>query len=86
MSIRGVLLLAFSNLKWNSFPSKNCHGPTMFQGIGAPQTSLANVAVSTPAINNPARATPRGWTDGSCNTQSSTITDDDAGCLLFVLL
>ena len=66
ISMRGVLLVAFSSLKWNSFPSKKFQGRHMFHGIGAPHTSLANTAVSTPDINREARWIPRGNTLGSC--------------------
>ena len=64
--MRGVLLVAFSSLKWNSFPSKKFQGRHMFHGIGAPHTSLANTAVSTPDIKREARWIPRGNTLGSC--------------------
>lgn len=73
MSISGVLLVAFSSLKWNSFPSKNCQGRHMFQGIGAPHTSLANTAVSTPDINREAKWIPRGRTLGSFKTKDKNI-------------
>ena len=65
ISMRGVLLVAFSSLKWNSFPSKKFQGRHMFHGIGAPHTSLANTAVSTPDIKREARWIPRGNTLGS---------------------
>lgn len=37
----------------------------MFHGIGAPHTSLANTAVSTPDMNREAKWIPRGNTFGS---------------------
>lgn len=65
MSIRGVLLLALRSLKWKSFPSNESHGQHMAQGIGAPQTSLAKMAVSIPDMKRAATCTPRRFIDGS---------------------
>ena len=46
-SIRFLAEAARLNLKWNYFPSKNV-GRQISNGIGAPQASLAMIAISTP--------------------------------------
>ena len=69
--------MAFSSLKWKSFPSKNSHGQHMCHGIGAPHASLANMACSTPRINSEASCTPRLFMFGSCIKKQNNKYNDD---------
>ena len=75
MSISGVLLLALRSLKWKSLPSKKSQGQHMGTGMGAPQTSLAARAVSTPDMKREASWTPRGMMLGSCCRKSKENVD-----------
>lgn len=60
-SMRGAFSrLALMSLVWNNFPSKYIHGQQCSHGIGCPQASLANNAMSTPLMNNAESWIPRG--------------------------
>lgn len=49
----------------------------MVHGIGAPQMSLAKIAVSIPAMNNDARCTPRLLIEGSWKKKKRKVFLED---------
>lgn len=66
-----VSLLALS-LLCSSLPSKYIQGQQCSQGIGWPQVSLANRAMSTPLINRAASWTPQGSRLFICGKETYT--------------
>lgn len=66
-------LLALMSLLCNSLPSRYIQGQQCSQGIGCPQASFANRAMSTPLMNRAASWTPRGSRLLICRRQTPTL-------------